>query len=89
MVGGTLRLSPGALGTHSAVDVRFSPHHVVLLVDDFGPAEYVEVFHDIFLHISQGGDLGEKSCQGRTTFSKDRNNYNWRADLRYAFLASS
>ena len=80
---------PRPPGTHSAVNVRFSPHHIVLLVDDFGPAEYVEVFHDIFLHVSQGGDLGEKSCQWRSTFSKDRQIYNWGAGPHHVSTAVS
>ena len=75
--------------THSAVNVRFSPHHIMFLVDDFGPAEYVEVFHDIFLHVSQGGDLGEKSCQWRSTFSKDRQIYNWGAGPHHVSIAVS
>lgn len=62
-MGVKLSLFPGALWTYSAVDVSFGPHHIMLLVDDFGPAEHVKVFHDILLHISQGGDLSKKSCQ--------------------------
>lgn len=75
--------------THGAVDVSFSPHHVVLLVDHLGPAQHVEVFHDIFLHISQRGDLGEESCQGRTSSGTDRKTGNWGAHTCHAFLASS
>lgn len=44
----------------------------MLLVNHLGPAEDVEVFHDIFLHISQGGDLGEKSCRGKASSVTDR-----------------
>lgn len=72
--GWTLRLSLRGPWTHSAVDVSFSPHDVMLLVYHFGPAEYMEVFHDVFLHISQCGNLGEKSCQRRSQFSNREEN---------------
>lgn len=52
--------------TYSAVNIRLSPHHVVLLVNHLGAAEDVEIFHNILLHISQGRDLREKPCENTT-----------------------
>lgn len=49
--------------TYSAVNVCFSPHDIVLLVNDLGAAEDVEIFHHILLHVSQGRDLSEKPCE--------------------------
>lgn len=47
----------GAGGPYRAVHVGFGPDDVVVVVDDHGPAEHVQVLHDILLDICQRGDL--------------------------------
>lgn len=49
--------------TYSAVNVCFSPHDIVLLVNDLRAAEDMEILHNVLLHISQGRDLSEKPCE--------------------------
>lgn len=49
--------------TYSAVNVCFSPHNIVLLVNNLWSAENMEIFHNILLHISQGRDLSKKPCE--------------------------
>lgn len=45
--------------TYSAVDVGLCPHRVVLLVDHFGSAQHVQIFHHVLLYVRQGGNLSE------------------------------
>lgn len=42
---------------YRTVHVGFSPDDVVVVVDDHGPAEHMQVLHDIFLDVCQRGDL--------------------------------
>lgn len=44
-------------GPHLAVHVGFGPDDVVVMIDDHGAAEHVQVLHHILLSISQCGDL--------------------------------
>lgn len=61
--------NPGApacsLGPHLAIYVGFGPGDVVVVVDDHGPAEHVQVFHHVLLGIRQCGDLRVVAWSGR------------------------
>lgn len=60
---------PGAptcsLGPHLAVHVGFGPGDVMVMVDDHGPAEHMQVFHHVLLGICQCGDLCVVAWLGR------------------------
>ena len=43
--------------TDHAVHVGLGPDDVMVVVDDHRPAENVQVLHNVFLDISQGGDV--------------------------------
>lgn len=53
------------LGPHLAIYVGFGPGDVVVVVDDHGPAEHVQVFHHVLLGICQCGDLRVVAWSGR------------------------
>lgn len=50
-------LKPCAAGPYRAVHVGFSPNNVMVMVDDHGTAEHVQVLHHVLLDIRQRGDL--------------------------------
>lgn len=60
---GSYVLLPGApnsgagLSPHLAVHVGFCPGDVMVMVDDHGAAEHVQVLHHVLLCICQCGDL--------------------------------
>lgn len=45
------------LWPHHCVHVSLSPDDVVVVVDDHGPAEHMQVLHDVLLHVGQRGDV--------------------------------
>lgn len=47
----------GVVRAHLAVHVSFSPDDVVVVVDDHGAAEHMQVFHHVLLGVCQGRDL--------------------------------
>lgn len=61
--------NPGApacsLGPHLAIYVGFGPGDVMVVVDDHGPAEHMQVFHHVLLGIRQCGDLRVVPWSGR------------------------
>lgn len=55
-------------GPHLAVHVGFRPGDVMVVVDDHGPAEHMQVFHHVLLGIRQSGDLRVVACGGEGAY---------------------
>lgn len=49
--------------TDHTVHVGFGPDYVVVVVDNHRPAENMEIFHNIFLDISQCGHVCVIACR--------------------------
>lgn len=47
----------GGVRAHLAVHVSFGPDDVVVMVDDHGAAEHMQVLHHVLLGVCQGRDL--------------------------------
>lgn len=51
--------------TDHTVHVGLGPDDVMIVVDDHWSAEDVEVLHNVFLDVSQRGDVGVVTCRRR------------------------
>lgn len=51
--------------TYHTVHIGLSPYDVMIMVDDHWSAENVEVLHNVFLDISQCGDMRVVACGGK------------------------
>ena len=48
--------------SHHCVHVGLSPDDVMVVVDDHGPAQNMQVLHDVLLDVCQRGDVCVVTC---------------------------